>query len=133
MLNTDTVPDSEIVHARQHAMLWNEEHWLDTASGQRLIPLNTIYNVYADELPFPSIYYGVGRQFKDSISMTPYMLATSETRRTGEDVLVEVEMPNQFKFVLVSVYIHPQTQINYIEYISLSDNALLHRACQNNS
>jgi hypothetical protein len=26
MLNTDTVPDSEIVHARQHAMLWNEEH-----------------------------------------------------------------------------------------------------------
>ena len=28
---------------------------------------------------------------------------------------MEVEMPNQFKFVLVSVYIHPQTPLNYIE------------------
>jgi hypothetical protein len=28
---------------------------------------------------------------------------------------VEVEMPNQFTFVLVSVYIHPQPPLNYIE------------------
>jgi hypothetical protein len=50
----------------------------------------------------------------------------------GEGVLMEVEMPNQFKFVLVSVYIQPQTPLNYIEMF-LSANALPHRACQNNS
>jgi hypothetical protein len=32
-LNTDTMPDSEIVHARHHTMLWNEEHCLDIAPG----------------------------------------------------------------------------------------------------
>jgi hypothetical protein len=63
-------------------MLWNEEHCLDIALGQRSILLNIIYDVYAEELSFPSIYYGVGRQFKDSVSVTPYMMATSETRRS---------------------------------------------------
>jgi hypothetical protein len=48
--------------------LLNEEHCLDIASGQRSIPLNIIYNIYA-ELLFPSIYYDVGRQFKDSVSV----------------------------------------------------------------
>jgi hypothetical protein len=61
-------------------MPWNEEHCLDIAPGQRSIPLKIIY-VYADELSFPSIYYGVGRQFRDSVSVTPYVMATSETRR----------------------------------------------------
>jgi hypothetical protein len=28
-MDIDIVPDSEIVHARQHTMLWNEEHCLD--------------------------------------------------------------------------------------------------------
>ena len=32
-----------------------------------------------------------------------------------EGVLVEIEMPSQFKFVLVSVYIHSQTPLNYTE------------------
>jgi hypothetical protein len=81
-LSTDTV--SEIVHARQHTILWNEEHCLDIAPGHRSIPLNIIYDVYAEELSFPSIYYGVGRQFSDSVSVIPYMMVTSEARRSGE-------------------------------------------------
>jgi hypothetical protein len=36
-LNTDTVPDPEIVHARQHTMFFDEEHCLDIAPGQRSI------------------------------------------------------------------------------------------------
>jgi hypothetical protein len=80
-LNTDTVPDSEIVHARHHTMLWNEKHCLDIAPGQRSSPLNIICDAYAEELS-PSIYYGVGRQSKDSVSVTPYMMATNETKRS---------------------------------------------------
>jgi hypothetical protein len=67
MLNTDTVPDSEIVHAKQHTMRWNEEHCLDIAPSQRSIPLNIIYDVYAEKLSFPSIYYGVSRRFKNCV------------------------------------------------------------------
>jgi hypothetical protein len=76
------VPDSEIVHATQHTTLWNEEHCLDIAPGQCSIPLKIIYDGYAEELSFPSIYYGVGRQFKDSVSVTPCVMTTSETRRS---------------------------------------------------
>lgn len=39
-LNTDTMLDSVIVHARQHKMLWLKEHCLDIAPGQISIPLN---------------------------------------------------------------------------------------------
>jgi hypothetical protein len=63
-------------------MLWNKEHCLDIAPGQRSIPLNIIYDDYAEALSFPTICYGVGRQFKDSVSVTPYMMVTSETRRS---------------------------------------------------
>ena len=35
----------------------------------------------------------------------------------SEGVLVEVVMPNQFKLILVSIYIHPQTPLNYIKMV----------------
>jgi hypothetical protein len=33
-MNVDGVPPSEIVQARQHTMLWNENHCLNIAPGQ---------------------------------------------------------------------------------------------------
>ncbi|GFU86287.1 helitron_like_N domain-containing protein [Trichonephila clavipes] len=47
----------EVLLSRQHTMLWNEEHCLDIAPVQHSTPLNIIYDVYAEELSFPLIYY----------------------------------------------------------------------------
>lgn len=75
-------PESEVLLARQHTMLWNEENCLDIAPGQHSTPLNIIYDVYAEELSFPAIYYGTGRQFNLDVRVTPFMIATSEIRRS---------------------------------------------------
>jgi hypothetical protein len=40
--------------------------------------MNIIYDKYAEELSFPSIYYGHPRTLSMNISVTPYMIATSE-------------------------------------------------------
>jgi hypothetical protein len=76
------MPESEVINARQHTMLWNEEHCLDIAPGQHSTRLNFMYDTYAERLSFPSIYYGVPRQFKHGVTVTPYMMANSETRRS---------------------------------------------------
>jgi hypothetical protein len=54
-LNANRVLESESIHPRQHTMLWNEEHCLDIAPGQRRIPENIIYDAHAEELSFPAI------------------------------------------------------------------------------
>ncbi|GFX54822.1 ATP-dependent DNA helicase [Trichonephila clavipes] len=73
---------SEILLARQHTLLWNEEQCLDIAPGQNSSPINIIYDVHGKELSFPQIYYGMPRQFNLNVRVTPYMMATSEIRRT---------------------------------------------------
>jgi hypothetical protein len=40
--------------------------------------MNVIYDKYAEELSFPSLYYGHPRTFSMNISVTPYRIATSE-------------------------------------------------------
>jgi hypothetical protein len=74
-------PSLEFLAARQHTLLWNENHCLDIASGQHSTPMNIIYDKYAKELSFPSIYYGHPHTFSMNISVTPYMIATSEIHR----------------------------------------------------
>jgi hypothetical protein len=71
---------SEFLAARQHTLLWNENHYLDVAPGQHSTPMNIIYGKYAEELSFPSIYYGHPHTYSMNISDTPYMTATSEVR-----------------------------------------------------
>jgi hypothetical protein len=75
--------ESNVLIARQHTMLWNEEHCLDVASSQHSTPLNIIYDVYAEELTFPAINYGDGMQFNLDVRVTPFMMATSEIRRSN--------------------------------------------------
>jgi hypothetical protein len=62
-------------------MIWNEENCSDIAPGQHSVQLNIIHDVYAEDLSFPSIYYGVDKQFKPGVSVTPYMMAASKIRR----------------------------------------------------
>jgi hypothetical protein len=80
-MNVDGVQTSEIVQAR-HAMLWNEDHCLNIAAGQHPHPLNGLYDLHVEELSFPAIYYGVARQFKPSITVTPFMMCNSEIWRS---------------------------------------------------
>ncbi|GFT51947.1 uncharacterized protein TNCV_1226601 [Trichonephila clavipes] len=81
-VDPDFAPESEILLARQHTLLWNEEQCLDIAPGQNSSPINIIYDVHIEELSFPQIYYGVPRLFNLNVRVTPYMMATSEIRRT---------------------------------------------------
>ncbi|GFV00019.1 ATP-dependent DNA helicase [Trichonephila clavipes] len=81
-VDIDFAPESEILLARQHTLLWNEEQCLDIAPGQNSSPINIIYDVHGEELSFPQIYYGVPRQFDLNVRVTPYMMATSEIRCT---------------------------------------------------
>jgi len=61
--------------------MWNEDKCLTIAPGQNKVPLNVIFNTYAEELSFPHIYFGGGRKFKTDTHSTPYSVATSEIRR----------------------------------------------------
>ncbi|CAD7087755.1 unnamed protein product [Hermetia illucens] len=75
--------ESDVLLARQHTMLWNEEHCLHVVPGQHSMALNIIYDVYAEKLSFPLIYYGTGRQFNSDVPVTPLMIATSEIGRSN--------------------------------------------------
>ncbi|XP_047519209.1 uncharacterized protein LOC125059060 isoform X2 [Pieris napi] len=81
-ISAEYTPESEILAARQHTLLWNEEDCLDIAPGHRATPLNIIYDRHAEELSFPAIYFGEPRRFNMGVSVTPYMMATSEIRRS---------------------------------------------------
>ena len=80
-LETERACDSEFLAARQRTLMWNEDMCLQIAPGQHKAPLSIIYDEHAEELSFPQIYYGVGREFRSPHLPTPYMIATSEIRR----------------------------------------------------
>jgi hypothetical protein len=48
--------DIERLLAQQHTLLWNEDKYLEISPGQNSKPLSIIYDEYAEELSFPSIY-----------------------------------------------------------------------------
>ena len=77
----DEDQDKKLLIAQQHTLVWNESHCLDIAPGQAQQPLSVIYDVYAEELSFPSIYYGHPRTIKPEGKGSPFNMATSELRR----------------------------------------------------
>lgn len=80
-INDKNTPETEIFASRQHTMMWNEEDYLNIAPGHQATPVNVIYDRHAEELSFPSIYFGEPRRFNMGVSVSPYMIATSEIRR----------------------------------------------------
>ena len=65
-LNVETASGAEMFAARQQTMLWNEDYCLDIAPGQNRIPESLLFDQYAEGLSFPAIYYGHGRNIKNS-------------------------------------------------------------------
>ena len=66
---------------QQKTMLWSEDQCLILAPAAGEKPLNLMYDEHAEELSFPSIYFGHGRKFQPGLRVTPFMIATSEIRR----------------------------------------------------
>lgn len=84
-LTSNEEPESEVIHALQKTMLFNEAQCLDIAPGQNNSPESLLFDEYAEELSFPSIYYGVAREIRSDSSnpvrSTAFTICKSEIRR----------------------------------------------------
>ncbi|CAH0586945.1 unnamed protein product [Chrysodeixis includens] len=79
-LDENTMSESRILSARKQTMIWNEEKYLDIASGRKP-KSQKIRDNHFEELSFPSIYYGEPREYNRNVKVTPSMIASSEIRR----------------------------------------------------
>lgn len=79
---SEDIPIEESLTAQQHTLLWNDEKYLRIAPGEYNVPRSLLFDEYAEELSFPTIYLGQFRTFKENIKATPFMIASSELRRT---------------------------------------------------
>jgi hypothetical protein len=79
---------SEVIHieesllAQQQTLLWNEDQFLCLAPGENNVPISILFDEHCEELSFPSIYLGEFRNFKEGLTVTPFMIASSELRRS---------------------------------------------------
>lgn len=72
----------ESLIAQQYTLLWNDDQYLSIASGEMNVPHNLLFDEHAEELSFPTIYLGQFRNFSKDLNVTPFMMATSELRRS---------------------------------------------------
>lgn len=79
---SEEIPIEESLTAQQHTLLWNDDKYLRIAPGEQNIPKSLLFDEHAEELSFPSIYLGQFRSFKEGLNVTPYMMASSELRRS---------------------------------------------------
>lgn len=61
--------------------MWSEDKYLELAPGMNKHHLSLLFDEHAEELSFPSIYLGEPRKFTID-GVTPYMMSTSEIRRS---------------------------------------------------
>ncbi|XP_043273933.1 uncharacterized protein [Venturia canescens] len=79
---SEDIPIEESLTAQQHTLLWNDEKFLRIAPGEYNIPRSLLFNEDAEELSFPTIYSGQFRTYKNNIRATPFMISSSELRRS---------------------------------------------------
>ena len=79
---SEHIPIEESLSSQQQTLMWNEEKYLRIAPGEKNLPHSLVFDEHAEELSFPSIYLGQFRKFRDGVQVTPYMIATSELRRS---------------------------------------------------
>ena len=72
----------ESLTAQQHTLLWNEDKYFQIAPGEGQHPISLLFDEHAEELSFPNIYLGQFRTFRDGVRVTPFMISTSELRRS---------------------------------------------------
>lgn len=75
------IPIEESLTAQQQTLMWNEEKYLNIAPGESSIPKSILFDEHAEELAFPTIYLGHFRIFREGVTVTPFMMATSELKR----------------------------------------------------
>jgi hypothetical protein len=79
---SENVPIEESLIAQQHTLLWNDDKYLSIAPGEMNVPRSLLFDEHAEELSFPTIYLGQFRTFSEDLHVTPFMMATSELRRS---------------------------------------------------
>lgn len=70
------------LNAQQQTLQWNEEGCLRIAPSESNVPGSKMFDEHAEELCFPSIYLGHNRVFKEGLRVTPFMITSSELRRS---------------------------------------------------
>lgn len=79
---SEQIPIDESLIAQQQTLMWNDEMYLRIAPGEENVPISLLFDEHAEELSFPQIYLGQFRNFRDCVTVTPFMMATSELRRS---------------------------------------------------
>ena len=79
----EDIPIDESLVAQQQTLLCNEDMNLNLAPGENKIPISLLFDEHAEELSFPDIYLGHFITFREGLSVTPFMMATSELRRSN--------------------------------------------------
>lgn len=67
--------------AQQQTLMLNEDKFFHIAPGENKIPMSLMFDTHAEELSFPAIYLGQFRVFREGVTVTPFMMATSELCR----------------------------------------------------
>lgn len=62
--------------------MWNDKIYSRMASGEANDPVSLLFDERAEKLSFPQIYLGQFITFRDGLTVTPFMMATSELRRS---------------------------------------------------
>lgn len=70
-----------VVLAQQQTLLWNENKYLRIAPRERNVPKSLLFDEFAEELTFSSIYLGEFRHFRPGFTATPFQISSSEVRR----------------------------------------------------
>ncbi|CAH2100599.1 unnamed protein product [Euphydryas editha] len=147
---SEDIPIEESLTAQQHTLLWNDEKYLRIAPGEYNILRSLLFDEHAEELSFPTIYLGQFRTFKEDIKATPFLMASSELRRTDRRAIT----PYHLLYMAVKImrlrirdcltfafrYIGPKTnitrkQIQSDEYINncMESNLAFLRAIPNST
>jgi hypothetical protein len=79
---TEDIPIEESLLAQQQTVMCNDDLFLRIAPGENNVPISLLFDEHAEELSFPSIYLGQFRQFREGVTVTPFMMVTSELRRS---------------------------------------------------
>ena len=79
---SEHIPIEESLTVQQQTLMWDEEQYLRIAPGEENLPESLLFDEHAEELSFPAIYLGQFRNFRDDVKVTPFMMASSELRRS---------------------------------------------------
>lgn len=67
---SEHVPVEDTLVAHQQTLLYNEDKMLHMAPGERSVPISLLFDEYAEELSFPTIYGGQFRKYLDGCNVT---------------------------------------------------------------